>query len=290
MVSYLQKHVTSSATDVVRRNAAMVAVAYFGVRRGAEVVAFTMADVHSADDSCVQLHVRCQKSDPRGIGQVCVLPNVPALGHASPHLVVRAWLDRRQQLMFQQAMSNHIFVTLMVKNRGRAVSTDSLRKHVTGAFGKGSASHSLRKGGAQFYARRGAPEDATRQQDGWKTSEVMARIYTTLSKSEVRNEIIAVGAATSFQHEIQQQFLRLGDTPEKLRAASPMDLMAPLNFVANNVAKLNTQALLDTQVGKYLKWLTRHENEHIRSRSTHLYTIVHSRWMSMRAAKRQRKS
>ena len=190
--------------------------------------------------------------------------------------------------MTQMTMSSHIFVTLTGKNRGQAVSTDSLRKHVTGAFGKGSASHSLRKGGAQFYARRGANDDATRQQGGWNTSEVMARIYTTLSQTEVRNEIMSVGAATSFQHEIQQQFLRLGDSPEKLRAALPKDLIAPLNFVANNVAKLNTQMLLDTQVGRYLKWLTRHENERVRSRSTHLYTIVRSRWMSMRAAKRKR--
>ena len=290
IVSYLQTHVSSSSTDVACRNAAMVVVAFFGVRRGAEVVAFTLADVRRTSDECVQLQVRCQKNDPRGIGQVCVLPSIPALGHTSPHLVLQAWLDRRLKLSVQFDMSQHIFVTLTGKNRGQAVSTDSLRKHVTKEFGKGSASHSLRKGGAQFYARRGAKEDATRQQGGWKTSEVMSRIYTTLSQSEVRQEIISVGAATSFQHELSKQFMRLGDSQDKLCAASPKDLVAPLNFVASNIEKLNTQALLDAQVGKYLKWLTRHNNEHIRARSTHLYTLVHSRWMSMRAAKRQRQS
>ena len=112
------------------------------------------------------------------------------------------------------ATSDFMFITLAGRHKGGGVSTDSLRKHVVDNFGKGMASHSLRQGGAVFYSRRGADEDATRQQGGWKTSEVMANIYAKFAPQEVREHILAVGAAASLRHELHPCLQKLGDAPE----------------------------------------------------------------------------
>ena len=162
LMDYLQREVHEHAKDVAIRNAAAVVVGYFGVRRGAEIVNFEVADILEANDSFARLHARCQKNDQLGMGQVCVLPDIRALGSASPPRVLRKWLAIRPSLA--HAESTKLFITTTGINAGGPMSKDSLRKHVSLMFGKGMASHSLRKGGAVFYSRRGMEEDATRQQ------------------------------------------------------------------------------------------------------------------------------
>ena len=168
------------------------------------------------------------------------------------------------------------------------MSKDSLRKHVSTVFGKGTASHSLRKGGAVFYSRRGMDDDATRQQGGWKTSEVMQRIYATLTKDEVCEQIVAVGRATSVHHEIQLRVLRLGDDPEKARSASASSAWAFLTLLQNNLKVLNTRVLYDTNAPKYLRVLSRHADEDVRNMAISLHTAIHANWMSAQASKRRR--
>ena len=81
------------------RNAAMIATAFFGVRRGAEVVAFRMSDIQVETHLGVRLKVRCQKNDRLGLGQVCLLPNINALGPHSPLAIFKRWLQLRKQLV-----------------------------------------------------------------------------------------------------------------------------------------------------------------------------------------------
>ena len=167
----------------------MIIAGYFGVRRGAEVVAFTVEGVLFADTSGIQLRVRCQTNDPAGMGQVCTIPAIAAMGSSSPPTLFLEWLRVRHDLA---PPSDFLFVTTTGRNKGHQVSVDSLRKHVTAVFGVGKAAHSLRKGGAQFYSRRGVDSDVTRQQGGWRTSTVVEQTYATMSRSEVHEAILAV--------------------------------------------------------------------------------------------------
>ena len=156
------------------------------------------------------------------------------------------------------------------------------------AFGKGVASHSLRKGGAVFYSRRGMDDDATRQQGGWKTSEVMQRIYSTLTKDEVQEQILAVGRSTSVHHEIQLRVRRLGDAPDQARSASASSAWSFLTLLQNNLLALNTRVLFDTNAPKYLRALSRHADEDVRNMAISLHTAIHANWMEAQANKRRR--
>ena len=129
------------------------------------MVAFSIEDVLEAYISGIQLRVRCQKNDPSGIGQVCVIPAIQAMGSSSPPTLCLEWLRARHDM---NPPSKFLFVTTTGQKKGHRVSVDSLRKHVTAVFGEGKAAHSLRKGGAQYYYRRGVDSDVTRQQGGWR--------------------------------------------------------------------------------------------------------------------------
>ena len=168
------------------------------------------------------------------------------------------------------------------------MSKDSLRKHVSSTFGKGMASHSLRKGGAVFYSRRGAAEDATRQQGGWKTSEVMQRIYSTLSKEEVKDQILAVGRSTSIHHELHLRLGKIGDSPDKALTAPVAAAISVLTLIERNLDSLSTRVLFDTSAPKYLRAMFKHADAGVRDRAAHLHATLHANWMSQQADKRRK--
>ena len=150
------------------------------------------------------------------------------------------------------------------------------------------ASHSLRKGGAVFYSRRGMEEDATRQQGGWKTSEVMQRIYSTLTSDEVQEQILAVGRSTCVHHEIQLRVSRLGDSPEKSPSSSTVSALSLLTLLENNLDALNTRVLFDTNAPKFLRALSKHADNEVRNRAISLHATIHANWMESQANKRRR--
>ena len=106
----------------------MVVVAFFGVRHGAEVVGFQLDDISEAQSGALQLRVRCQKNDPIGIGQLCFIPEVTHLGKASPANLLRMRLAERRAVAQSSANNAPIFVTVTGRNKGAAISTDTLRK------------------------------------------------------------------------------------------------------------------------------------------------------------------
>ena len=288
IADYFATNCKSPIPDVKLRNMAMVAVGFFGVRRGAEIVDLHLADILEAQSTVVQFRVRCQKNDPLGLGQTCVIPDVAALGEASPSKIVFAWIQRRQVLQATNVSAKHLFITTTGKRRGQGVSTDSLRKHVTTSFSGNVATHSLRKGGALFYARRGACTDATRQQGGWKTADVMQAVYTKLSVDEVRSEILQVGAATSTLEEIKQKLLMSGSHESAVLTVPAVLIFPVLALIQSNVANFTTNILLQTQAGRYLKWLQKYDDNAVRASAVKLHTLIRSRWMAAKAAKRQR--
>ena len=209
------------------------------------------------------------------------------MGERSPPLIVKAWLERRGSIA--PPSSKHLFVTVAGRNKGGRVSTDSLRKHVAAAFGHGAASHSLRKGGAQFYSRRGLDQDATRQQGGWKTAEVMASVYTTLAPHEVKQQILQAGASTSCMHESHLRVQKLAATPELAAAGDIKLAWAVLNLVKGNLHALSTRVLFEAHTPKYLKALIKHADGGVSATAVRLYTTIHAGWMAQQAAKMRKK-
>ena len=84
------------------------------------------------------------------------------------------------------------------------------------AFGASLATHSLRKGGAVYYARAGVVEDATRQQGGWRTTTVMKEIYTTFNRKEVQRELMRVVKTTSAACNVRAHFKQLGRSADEV--------------------------------------------------------------------------
>ena len=77
----------------------MVVVGFFGIRRGAEIVAFTTKGVTTGTERGMRLIVRCHKNDPLGLGHVCLIPNIAALAKCSPLTIFKRWLVLRADLV-----------------------------------------------------------------------------------------------------------------------------------------------------------------------------------------------
>ena len=86
---------TNPATIRLR---AMVAVGFFGVRRCAESLKFSIDDVESQDKLDFHLLVKCQKNDQEGIGMRWVIAAVYSLGLTSPAVLLSKWIDCRDKL------------------------------------------------------------------------------------------------------------------------------------------------------------------------------------------------
>ena len=151
-----------------------------------------------------------------------------------------------------------------------------------------TATHSLRKGGALFYARHGAPEDATRQQGGWRTTEVMKLIYTKLSPTEVDAAISNVVRASSLQIQIRRKIKALGNSAEEVLANPSAALMPFLDFLQHNYEHLDEVGLMESRISPFLNLLIKHDAREVRELSTRLHTLVRSMWAAVKAAKRQR--
>ena len=100
----------------------MLCAGFFGVRRGAEVVALRLSDIERSDDTGVRLRITSQKNDQCGVGQVCFLPDMPALGPASPHIIFQRWLTARKLITSSEKPDDFLFVTVTGKHKGGGMS------------------------------------------------------------------------------------------------------------------------------------------------------------------------
>ena len=252
-------------------------------------MAFTTKDVTTETEHGMRLIVRCQKKDPLGLGHVCLIPNIAALAKCSPLTIFKRWLVLRADLV-KESKSESLFVNSTGINKGHQVSCDTLRKHVASAFGSTKANHSLRKGGAVYFARYGAPSDATRQQGGWRTTLVMSTIYTKLNRKEVDAALSRVADASSLQIAIRRDWKALGSSSAEVLALTAARLRPFLSFIAEHAATLDEHTIQESRVIPMLKVLSQHPEESTRNFAINLHTTLRSTWMSFQAAKRQRTS
>ena len=284
VTEYLERD-RSSATAAAVRNTAMVAVAFFGLRRSAEVIAMKIKDVVEDDANGINLVVRCQKNDQRGLGQICFIPHILAMQANSPAMVLREWMVLRSTLIASEDVDLPLFITTTGK-KGSPVSYDSFRKHVQDAFGSSLATHSLRKGGAVYYARAGVVEDATRQQGGWRTTTVMNSIYITLNRKEVQQELMGVVNVTSAACTVRNMFKLLGKSAEEVLQQPPQSVLPFLKLVTEYVPNFDRDFLIQSKLVASVHLLIRHSDADVQSQATHLYTLARSVWMSTSESKK----
>ena len=125
----------------------------------------------------------------------CFVPAVPALGECCPVLLLRHWLAKRAEVWPDHA-GGFVFAVSSAAHP-KQLSSDTFRKALSGAFpGHATGTHSLRKGGAQWYKSRGnVPEQIIQFQGGWSSPECMRAVYTTFQENERRQLFVEVGRA-----------------------------------------------------------------------------------------------
>ena len=182
---------------------------------------------------------------------------------------LQVWLELRKKFQRSESLDQPLFLTTTGSpdKVGKHVSADSLRKVVTAAFAGNTATHSLRKGGARFYSAAQAPEQATMVQGGWRTTDTMRTIYTTLTKAEVHQAIHTAAKRGGAEVAIEQYARELGGlqgSPETLGD----DVLANfLKTVSLAVGIVPWSCFTKNKVGVIVKRLTSHNNNEIRRKA-----------------------
>ena len=188
------------------RNAAAVAVAFFGTRRQAEVAALRLGNcTRDQGSGRWNIWVESQKNDQMGIGQMCVIPRMEVWGEACPTEVIQLWFRVRQGPLMRmdrlgrlsdravsripgQSPKDILFPSLSGKFWGLEASAQALTNAVRRETGL-EVTPSARKGGAQFYLAHGMGERATQVQAGWKTPKSLQQVYGKTLGAELRTAV-----------------------------------------------------------------------------------------------------
>ena len=218
----------------------------------------------------------------------CLIPSIPSLGDNSPAQILLRWIEARTSFQKSASITQPLFCTVSGNPRtiGNKVSADSFRKLLTSHFAGNTSTHSLRKGGARFFAKAEAPEQATMFQGGWRTTESMRSIYTTLSKAETRVELhkAANSAGCTFiLKSLAKELLSLSSqsTFPEVRVANKF-----LNLVLPAIGKVDWKIFVEFKVGVILKRLVQHPDENIRSLSVTTLGRLRGAWAAHKALAR----
>ena len=178
------------------RDAALAGFCFFGLRRSSEGIRFNSDDC-TFDTSWAACRIKLQKNDPNGKGMVCFIPRVPTLGLLCPvHLLSRwfaCWSNR-----WKSVKSGPLFC-VTTSSELKPISYDAWRKTLTSFFqAKEIGTHSLRKGGTQWYSRVArVPESIIQAQGGWSSRDVMEAVYNRPSDLERAASLSQLASASS---------------------------------------------------------------------------------------------
>ena len=279
MVNVLEK-LSQTNTRSSTRMAARVVVGCFGVGRCAKTLAFIINDVSGVVSTGFSLKVRCQRNDQEGIGMTCIIPDIPALGCVPQTLLLQNWLQARMRFAKSSNAEEPLLcnVTGNSKSVGNKVSADSFRKALSGLFQGNTSTHSLRKGGAKFYAAANSPEQATMLKGGWRTSETMRSIYTSLTKSEVSAAISKAAVNAGHAYVIKRSTMSLSSISKDSLLKDSRSAIDYINLVKPLIGKVPWPVLVENKVAVFHKKLTSHEDEVVRQLATSSYGKLRSAW------------
>ena len=192
------------------RCAVSVALAFFCIKRFAEISALRLGDLMwGPNDTFVRLSIRRQKNDQEGVGAVACLPNMSSWGSACPVRMLRLWIscraevarlfDKHDRIATSPALDldkkDSVFITLKGPNWGRLLSPDACAAQLQCLMPVPYSSlPSPRKGGARRFAILGTPRVITQAQGNWKTPAVMTSVYDGFEEQEHLREVVLAAA------------------------------------------------------------------------------------------------
>ena len=118
----------------------------------------------------------------------------------------------------------------------------------------------------------------------------MKTVYTSLSKAEVRAEIIKVANSSSLEQDILDKCAALGNTPEVLHARPAAKVATFLAFIENQLTHIDDHILKVSGIGKTLGTLSRHPDETVRNWAIRLRFALRAEWKAQQDRKRPRVS
>ena len=179
-------------------------------------------------------------------------------------------------------------ITGSTKNVGNRISADSFRKSLAGHFPGNTSTHSLRKGGAKFFATADTPEQATMAQGGWRTSETMKTIYTTMSKDEVSAALRKSALIAGTEFVLKKMAKNLVNLEQDFAKMDDQEVLEFISTLNSALGKVPWQSLIDLKAGVLLKRLVRHPVETCRSQATSVLCRMRSAFAAHKALSHER--
>ena len=203
---------------------------------------------------------------------ICLIPNIPILQDCSPAHLLHSWLQSRVHFARSSNGSQPFFCTVSgsPKTIGNKVSADSFRKSLSSIFQGNTSTHSLRKGGAKFYASS-APEQATMAQGGWRTSDTMRSVYTTLSRSEVHEAIKKSANLSGKEYIFNKTSSAIVALPKEALLEDAASATNYINTILPMIGRVSWPILIEHKAGRLLKQLTSHKDEYVRAAAVSAY-------------------
>ena len=289
------------------RASVSVALAFFGVRRASEIAALRVKDVRlDLDDGLLAMHVRQQKNDQFGVGQVAKVVALPAWGGACPLQLTSGWLWFRSWLARHRNYTGRLSVEdedgfLLVGLARARFGLGLAASGVTASWKKCFEGRNLspRKGGARFYVVNGMARETTQELGGWRSAAVMEGVYVRARSEEAVPEMReAVGKACkgleveSFVADLDREVC--ADTSEALgaeagaearvwchRFRSVRDLLVPAvvlpireNFWNLMGRRVRALRLSTHQMREVLSWGTAFRSDLKRHQSTDPQSVI----------------
>ena len=173
------------------RDCAAMVVAFFGVRRVAEVVALNVGHVTWSDQGA---HVLIERQKNSDVPMTCFIPFMPKADFC-PASLLKQWQNTvRSEYSLKD--DDPLFIVTRKPNSGSRLTSAALRQAWSVAFGDTAVStHSCRKGGAQWWLQQGLGKGGVQKQGGWKTTETMDKIYLLLSEESTMAKMVQIGLA-----------------------------------------------------------------------------------------------
>ena len=186
------------------RDASLVAVGFYGVRRISEILALQIEDL-TFNTGDVNILVKRQKNDPYGRGHSCTIPKIPELGVLCPYRLLKEWTKEWPRKWGGLKEAPPVFYNIQdEESPPGGISADYIRKLLQDSFQReGVGTHSLRKGGCCWMRfDLGLDEETIQAQGGWASRECMQQAYTVLSRDQQRLRLLA-GVAAKFSTTVE---------------------------------------------------------------------------------------
>ena len=215
----------------------------------------------------------------------CVIPSILSLGQNSPAVILKDWIDCKSKFEKSVSKEEPLFcTTAWAANKvGNPLSSYSFRKALGSVFTGNTSTHSLRKGGARFYAGADSPEQATRDQGGWRTTETMKEIYTGLTPSEVKRALHIAANTAGSEFALQESSRELATIKNSNQVAEVGTAKHYIHLVDGMIDKAPWKIMVKNNAGILMRYLVAHHNGEVRLYDTSVLVKLRSSWARYKA-------